>query len=114
MVFICIKNPFQIEKQFHVPCYEVQADLATKALPRESLLGWRQKTLLTSIALVSSAGKGTECHRFRTRRSCWCASSTVHPQTRDQRLFLDGALHKHGPVWLILAGPEALQAAAFA
>lgn len=48
------------------------------------------------------------------QRSRWCASATAHPQTRDQRPFLDGALHKRGPAWLSPARLKALQTAAFA
>lgn len=104
--------------QFHITCYELQADLTTKVLLTEAFLGRRLKTpLLAPAAPVLPAGKGTEHHRLHphpAQRSRWCASATVHPQTRDQRPFLDGALHKRGPAWLSPAGLKALQTAAFA
>ena len=103
--------------QFHLPHYKAQADLTTEALPREAFLAGRLKTpLLAPTAPVQPARKSREpqVSPRRTQRSCWWASATIHPQTRDQRPLPDGALHKRGPAQLIPAGLEALQAAAFA
>lgn len=104
--------------EFHVPCYEVQADLTTKALLREAFLGRRQKTpLLAPPSCGPTCWEGYRALQVSphgAQRSCWCRSATIHPKMRDQRPFPDGALCKHSPTWLIPPGLEVLQAAVFA